>query len=34
MDNIKFPKNFSLSWESMKATLDTFKAGKIVADVT
>ncbi|XP_043811749.1 uncharacterized protein LOC122723509 [Manihot esculenta] len=33
IDNIKLPKNFSMSWESMKAMLDAFKAGKTVADV-
>lgn len=34
MDNIKPPKNFTLSWESIKAMLDAFKAGRTVADVT
>lgn len=34
MDNLKLLKNFTLSWESMKATLDAFKTGKIVANVT
>lgn len=34
MDNLKPPKNFTLSRESMKATLDAFKAGKTVANVT
>lgn len=33
MDKIKLPKNFSLSRESMKDTLPTFKANKSIADV-
>lgn len=34
MDKIKLSKNFTLSRESMKATLAAFKANKSVADVT
>lgn len=34
MDSLKLPKNFNLSKENMKATLEAFKAGKSVADVT
>lgn len=34
MDNIKLQKNFTLFRESMKVTLDAFKAGKTMADVT
>ena len=34
MDKIKPPKNFVLSWESMRAALDAFRAGQSVADAT
>lgn len=33
MDTIKLPKNFTLSRESMKATLAAFKSNKTMADV-
>ncbi|XP_021594454.1 neural cell adhesion molecule 1-like [Manihot esculenta] len=34
MDTIKLPKNFTLSYKSMEATLVAFKASKTVVDVT
>lgn len=34
MDKIRLPKNFTLSWEGMKATLAAFKANKSMVDMT
>lgn len=34
MDKIKPPKNFTMSRENMKATLEAFKVGRSVVDVT
>lgn len=34
MEKIKPPKNFTMSRENMKATLEAFRAGRSVADVT
>lgn len=34
MDTLNLPKNFNLSRENMKATLEAFKADKSVADMT
>lgn len=33
MENLKLPKNFTQSRESMKAMMEAFKAGKFVANV-